>query len=393
MKNKGFSLFAVIGFICISSIISAITVGVIITNSYKSTSGTLYSDLVKDEDLKEFLNVYESIVDSYYEDVDKKEILNNAVSAMLNYLDDNYTTYMNSEEKEELARRLEGSYRGIGISILGCTIEAVTENTPAARAGMQAGDIIVKVDDVDLTTCEDGSKITSLIKNNDKKEVKVSVKRNEEILDFTLSPEKIIVSAVDSKMIENTDIGYIGISIFSSNIGSQFKTALTDLKNKGMQKLIIDVRQNSGGYLDGAKDIASQILPKGKLIYTLQTKDKKTKYYDETSEKLDMPIVVLIDSGSASSSEILTAALKDSMGVTVIGEKSYGKGKVQQTYDLDDGGLAKLTTALWLRPNGECVDGIGITPDIASKITTVTDANNNQVEEDNPLNQAIQKLK
>lgn len=391
MKNKGFNLITVIGFICLTSIISAITVGVIMTNSYKSADGTSYTDILQEEEIKEFLDVYNQVTNSYYEDIDKKAMLDSAVNGMLNYLDDNYTMYMSPEERESLNQKLEGSYRGIGISILNCQIESVTEGSPAANAGLQAGDIITKVDDEDFTNCtvDNASNISTLIKNTDKKEVNIVVRRNEEMKSFKIPLDTIIIKSVDAKMVENTKIGYISISIFSSNIGEQFKEALTKLQSEGMEKLIIDVRNNTGGYLDGAKDIASLILPKGKLIYTLENKESKTDVFDETNDHLEIPIVVLINEGSASSSEILTAALKDSYNATIIGTKSYGKGKVQQTYTLDNGGMAKYTTALWLRPNGECVDGVGIKPDIEAAI--VLDENN-QVQEDTPYLKAIEYL-
>lgn len=389
MKNKGFNLITVIGFICVASIISAITVGVIMTNSYKSADGTSYTDLLQDADVKEFLDVYNQVTSSYYEDIDKKAMLDSAVNGMLNYLDDNYTMYMSPEEKESLNQKLEGSYRGIGISILNCQIDSVTEGSPAAKAGLQAGDVITRVEETDFTSCTEPTLISQMIRNSNKESVNIVVRRNEELKTFNIKLETIIIKSVNAKMIENTNIGYISISIFSSNIGEQFNNALNELKSKGMQKLIIDVRNNTGGYLDGAKDIASLILPKGKLIYTLKSKDGESKVFDETNEHLEISIVVLINEGSASSSEILTAALKDSYNATIIGTKSYGKGKVQQTFSLDDGSMAKYTTALWLRPNGECVDGVGIKPDIEAAVVT---NENNEVIEDTPYNKAIELL-
>lgn len=391
MKNKGFNLLTVIVFVCLTSIISAITVGVIITNSYKSSDGTLYSDLLKNENIQEFLNVYSSIKSSYYENVDEKAMIDNAVNGMLNYLDDNYTMYMTKEEKDSLSQRLEGSYRGIGISILNCKIESVTKDSPAAVAGLMPGDIIIKVDDNDFKVC-DTEKISNLIKNTDKKSVNVVVRRDNEEKSFDIKLDTIIISSVAQRVIENTKIGYISISIFSSNIGEQFTNALNKLKEQGIEKLIIDVRNNTGGYLDGAKDIASVILPKGKTIYLLESKGQRTEIKDETDEHLEIPIVVLINENSASSSEILTAALKDSYNATIVGTKSYGKGKVQQTYTLDDGSMAKYTTALWLRPNGECVDGVGITPDISESIIINTNENNEEISEDTQLLKAIEYL-
>ncbi len=392
MKNKGFNLLTVVVIMCLVAVISAITVGVIITNSYKSADGTPYSELIKDENIQEFLDVYSSVTSDYYEDINKKEMIESAMDGMLDYLGDNYTTYMTPEAREALAERLKGTYRGIGITIENCTIKVVNPGSPAEKAGLLPEDVIIKAEGEDFTTC-DSDKVVSLIKDNDKVSVNIVVKRGEEEKSFDIKPSEIIISALNYGMIEDTNIGYISISIFSSNVADQFKTAMNTLKEKGMEKLIIDVRDNTGGYLDGAKDIASQLLYKGKLIYSLKDKKETTGVYDTTDEHFTGSIVVLINENSASSSEILAAALKDSYNATLVGTKSYGKGKVQQTFTLEDGSMAKYTTALWLRPNGNCIDGVGLMPDITVSKTTTTDDAGNQVEIDTPLNHAVETLK
>lgn len=393
-NNKGFNLISVIFIIFVVSIISAITVGIIITNSYKAGSKVGYTELMKDENLQEFLKVYEQILSDYYEDVDKEKMLDSAMNAMLNYLDDNYTMYMTNEEREALSERLAGSYKGIGVTISNCTIIELAESSPALKAGLQVDDTIVKVDNEDFRTTCDSDKLVSEIKNTKKKSVDITVKRGEEEKVFNVPLDEIIIKAVEGKIIEDTKIGYIYISVFSNNVGSQFKKVYDDLKNKGMTSLIIDVRNDTGGYLEGAKDIASVILEKGKLIFSLKNKETAQDFYDETEEKLDMPLVVLINGSTASSSEILAAALKDSYkNTTVIGQTSYGKGKVQQTYTLDDGSMAKYTTALWYRPNGDCIDGKGIIPDVEVVNSTTTDSEGNTVEVDDTLTKAIEYLK
>lgn len=395
-NNKGFNLLSVIVIIFVTSIVSAITVGIIITNSYNGTDKITYGKLIQDEDLQEFLRVYETVINDYYDDVDKEKMLESAMNGMLNYLGDNYTMYMSKEEKDALSEKLEGSYKGIGVTIQNCEIIELNPKGPAYNSGLKVGDTIIGVDSEEFSTCEeDGSttaKITSAIKNNDKEKVIIKVKREDDILNFEIKLSEVVIPNVDSYMVENTKIGYISVSIFSDNIGEQFNEALESLKDLGMESLIIDLRNNTGGFLDGAKDIASSILPKGKLIYTLKNKDKEQSFYDETSESLDIPIVILINGLSASSSEILTAALKDSYNATLIGTKSYGKGKVQQTYTLEDGSMAKYTTALWLRPNGDCIDGIGITPDIEVPIRIESDADGVEHSVDDSLTKAIDYL-
>ena len=158
-------------------------------------------------------------------------------------------------------------------------------------------------------------------------------------------------------------LGYIYISTFSDTIYDQFRDALNKLEGEGIDNLIIDVRNNTGGYLSETTNIASIFLEKGKVIYSLESKKSKDTYKDETDEKKNYKVVVIINEASASASEILTASLKDSYNATVVGKKSFGKGKVQQTAKLKGGTMYKYTSAKWLRPNGECIDGKGIVPD------------------------------
>ncbi len=364
MKNtKGFNLLSVIIIITVTSIISGITTGVIVTNSYKNNTGISYDELLNDENLNEFLEVYSSVVNNYYEEVDTREMVDTALDAMLDYLGDTYTTYLDSSETEALEERLAGSYRGIGITILGREIQAVTNNSPAANAGLEVGDIIINVDGTDVSET-DGSVISEMIKKTDKDSVTLTVLRNDSELTFNINIGTVPTVAVAYRMLEN-NVGYLEMQIFSETLSSQVESALADLESQGMQKLIIDLRDNTGGYLESAEATANLFLENGKLIYSLENKDNKADYYDKTSTSTNYPIVILTNGNTASASEILAAALEDSYSNSVIfvGKTSFGKGLVQQTYDLSDGSMAKYTSARWLRPNGECINGIGLSPD------------------------------
>lgn len=385
-KNKGFNLISVIIIICVTSFVSAIISGVIVTNNYDLT----YKDLSNDAELSEFLKTYSNIIDNYYEDVDKTKMLDAAINGMLNYLGDNYTTYLNEEQTKELETRLSGSYEGIGVTLSDNEIIKIEDNSPAANAGLMVGDKITSVDGTDVTNAP--TAISALIKGSDKGEVTLGVNRNEQILTFKMGIASIEISAIEYEMLEN-NIGYLSISIFSRPLTSQVDKALKTLEAQGMKKLIIDLRDNTGGYLDSAETTASLFLEKGKLIYSLEDKNSKEDYKDETDEKRDYPIVVLINGSSASSAEILAAALKDSYGAILVGETSYGKGKVQQTVELEDGTMAKYTSAKWLRPTGECIDGVGLTPDYQVSITNEIDDEGNQVVSiDTQLNKAVELL-
>lgn len=389
-NNKGFNLLSVIIIICVTSIISAITAGIIVTNNY----GLSYKNITEDSSLSEFLKTYSNIVDNYYEDIDKDEMLDSAINAMLNYLGDNYTTYLNKDQTKELEERLAGSYEGIGISILGKTITNVSKDSPAEKAGLQVSDEFLTVNGTDVSSLTDEAStiISTLIKSSDNKEAKIVIKRAEEELEFTVKIESIPISAISYKLLDN-NIGYLKINIFSRPLTDQVKHALKELENNGMNRLIIDLRDNSGGFLDSAETTASIFLEKGKLIYSLEDKKDKEDYYDKTTESKKYPIAVIINNNSASSSEILAAALKDSYGATLIGEKSFGKGKVQQTIDLSSGAMAKYTSAKWLRPNGECIDGVGLIPDYEIQLAYEYDENGNEISTiDTQLNKAIEVI-
>lgn len=368
-SNKGFNLLSVIIIICVTSIISGITTGVIVTNSYQSSTGLTYNELLNDDSLKEFLEVYSSVVNNYYEDVDTTEMMDTALDAMLEYLGDNYTMYLNSDETEKLEESLAGTYRGIGISFQMdqatniATIIGVTESSPAEKAGVMVGDILVSIDGTDISN-KTSEEIKNMIRKSSKDSITLVVSRNGVQLTFNVGITSLLDKNADYRMLEN-NVGYLQMTSFSKTLDTQVENALNNLESQGMEKLIIDLRNNTGGYLESAEATANIFLEKGKLIYSLESKDAKADYYDETETHKEYPIVILLNEMSASASEILAAALKDSYdyGVTFVGTTSYGKGLVQQTYDLSDGSMAKYTSAKWLRPKGECINGIGLKPD------------------------------
>lgn len=388
MKNsKGFNLISVIIIICITSVVSAVTAGIIVTNNYNLS----YSDLSNDKELTDFIKAYSNIVNNYYEDVDKEKMLDSALNAMLNYLGDNYTTYLTDEQRKALEESLQGTYQGIGVEInKDRVITKVTKNGPAEAAGLQAGDKFMSIDGTKLNDT-DGNAVGLLIRGTDKKAVDIVVDRNGEELTFNVKISTIEEPAIVYGMQEN-NIGYIQISKFSRPLTSQMENALKELEANGMEKLIIDLRNNTGGYLDSAETTASLFLKKGKLIYSLEDKNSKEDYYDQTETSRDYPIVVLINNNSASSAEILAAALKDSYGAVLVGQTSYGKGKVQQTYDMKDGSMAKFTSARWLRPTGDCIDKKGIKPDFEVAQTTQTNENGEEIIIDTQLVKALEVI-
>lgn len=396
-SNKGFNLLSVIIIICITSIISGITTGVIVTNTYKSSTGLTYNELLNDEKLNEFLEVYSSVVNNYYEDVDTSEMIDTALDAMLEYLGDSYTTYLDDEQTKKLEESLSGVYRGIGIAFQmdtttnAPTITSVTKSSPAESAGLLVGDILVSVDGTNISG-KTSNEIQNMIRNSSKDSVNLVISRNGTEMAFDVAIKSVQDVNIGYELINGTNIGYLKMNIFSKTLSDQVNNALNDMETQGMQKLIIDLRNNTGGYLESAEATANLFLEKGKLIYSLENKDAKASYYDETDAHKTYPIVILLNENSASASEILAAALKDSYGygVTFVGTTSYGKGLVQQTYDLSDGSMAKYTSARWLRPNGNCINGIGLKPDYEVAKEDIRDEAGYPI--DNQLQKAIEVI-
>lgn len=395
MNKKVYSLIHVIIIIVVTAIISALTTGVLFTKSAINRVGVNYGDIASDENVKTFLNAYSEVVNGYYKDIDKSAVINSAISGMMEYLNEPYTTYLDDTNADILVNQLNGTYKGIGISIKDNLVVSTVIDSPAEKAGVLAGDIIVAINDEDVSG-KTSNEITGIIKNIDD-EITLRIKRNEEVLSFKLKSETLNIPSVEYKMIDDTNIGYIKMTIFSSNLTNEVKTAVLRLENAGMESLILDMRNNSGGYLEKAHEVASLFIKKDKLIYSLEDKNNKVDYKDQDDSEKNYPIVVLINGSTASAAEIVTAALKDSYGATLVGLKSFGKGKVQHTYRLDTGGMVKYTSSNWLRPDGSCIDGIGITPDYVIENENIYDSEDINKETiidtiDHQLNKAIELL-
>lgn len=366
-----FSLIEMIIVIVIVGIAVSVCTGYLVYKNYNSIFNQTIDKENKTE-LKEFVKVYEELKEKYIEDIDKEALINAAIDGMLNYLDV-YTDYLDEDTTLDLQDRLNGEYKGIGVEITNNedgNVEIVTifPNTPAEKAGLKVGDVISQVNGKSMLG-KTSSEVASTIKGASISEIKITYKRNEAEKTINIDIENVIIPSVEHKVIEN-NIGYIKLSTFSSTSYSQMKKSLEELKVKNIESLIIDVRNNSGGYLSSAKSIIDLFLEKGKVIYQLKYKDGISKKYTaKNNDKTTYPIVVLINEGSASASEILAAALQESYVAKLVGAKSFGKGTVQETEILTNGSMIKYTSAYWLTPNGNSINEKGIEPDIIVKNT------------------------
>ena len=317
-------------------------------------------------ELNKLIETYTTIRTNYYGKIDKNKIIDSAINSMIEEIDDDFTTYTDNETTESFLESVEGTYEGIGCTVTSTedgTIKIVDifKNSPSSEAGLKENDIILKIDDKEFENSTDAS---NYIRNEAKNKIKIRILRGEEEKEITVTRKKVEIPVVAGKIIEqdNHKIGYIKITTFTSVSDDQFKTELKNLEKKNIEALIIDVRDNGGGYLSSATNITSMLLKKGQTIYQLEINNKKEKIKDETKDKRTYPIAVIINESSASASEILASAIKESYKGLVTGVTSYGKGTVQQTKKLSDGSMIKYTTQKWLTPKGNSIDKKGVEP-------------------------------
>ena len=326
--------------------------------------------------LQEFISVYHNIIDTYYEDLDEQKLVDAAINGMLSSLDDPYSTYMDEENSDAFSESVDGSYTGIGITLLlnddgEFVVLDVLEDSPAEKEDIQVGDIVVEIDGELLEGLSMGE-VTSKIKDNSNS-VRLTLRRGEEELNKKITPDTVDLVSVTSGVyaLNNGNAGYISINNFAANTYKQFKKELKKIEKKNIKSLIIDVRSNPGGHVQQTRDILELFIEKGKVLYQVQFKDDITKIKDETKSSRNYPIVVLVNSSSASAAEILAAGFQDSYkNTTIVGEVTYGKGTVQTAYTLSDGTSIKYTTEKWLTPKGKWIDGEGITPDKNVSLTS-----------------------
>lgn len=352
------------------TVLDVIIISVVFAIISSIISVCLFSHDNNEEDI---MKTYNKIMNNYYGDVDGAELTDAAIKGMMDFLGEKYTMYLDKNDSSLLSSELDGKYRGIGITVQrtvnnDIVIVNVSDNTPAAKAGLKENDILKKFDEIDLTNY-DLNKINDLIKEKD--EVKVTIARdgNEKVVNVKLSNLDVPVVYSEIFNRNNKKIGRLYLTSFASDSYNQFKSELEKIEQENIDSLIIDVRSNSGGYLTSAEDILELFLNKGKVMYQLDTKDGKSIVKAKTKSSRNYDIVVLIDANTASASEMLATSLKESYGAIIVGTTSYGKGRVQQLSNLSDNTFIKYTTANWYTPNGNSIDEVGITPGVYVELT------------------------
>ncbi|CAM3736018.1 S41 family peptidase [Erysipelothrix urinaevulpis] len=343
-------------------------------NFLKGTSaGTSSSELNR------FNRVYQDVLDYWffadqYENPEK-EILDNAIKGMLELNGDQHTNYLTAQESNDLASSIDRDFVGIGVQYLGGNSNMITrvfKESPAEKAGIIAGDIIYKVDG-HLIDGKDSDQIRDLIVGKEGSQVNVEIKRGDQMKSFDIERQQINALAWGETLEEG--VGYLEISSFGNNLGEAIKVYLDDMQANGVDRLIIDLRDNGGGYLHAIQEIAPIFFDNNDVVYQESFRTKKPKVYNvNQSEKANYDfknIVLLVNENSASASEVLAIAMRENLETQIIGVNTYGKGTVQIQKKYTDGSALKVTLAKWLSPHGDSIDKTGIKPDFEVKLADI----------------------
>lgn len=390
-NDSKFSIFEVVIIIFIS-IVFGMIVGYVLTYT-RSPLGSVKSN----SKLSEIISTYNSIKDNYYKEIDEDTLVNAAVSGMIGSLDDNYSNYMDSSTTDSFNESVEGSFVGIGITIMYDgeynKIIAVDDKGPSNKI-LKVDDLIVKVSGKDVRGIY-GDDLKKLIRGKVGTAVKIKVLRNNKYLTFSIKRTNIEIETVKSNYfdVESKRIGYLDVDVISSNTYKQFNKNLKRLENKNIDSLIIDLRDNPGGHLSQTKEILSMFFNKKTVLYQLKDKDTKKKIYSSSNETRSYPIVILVNDGSASASEIITSCFMENYNnIKVVGTTTYGKGTVQQSHQLSTGTSIKYTVQEWLTSNGKSINEKGIKPD-EELLMNSEYYSNPTYNTDNQLQNAIEILK
>lgn len=395
----------------LSIIITLVVLGVVFCVGFFIGRGLLVKPSVSDRiffnrelgkpaaiDFSLFWQALKTLEEKYVnsEKIDYQNILYGAIEGMTRSLGDDYTVFMRPEKAESFMQSVSGkdSFEGVGME-LGLKAGVLTvitplEGTPAYKAGIKAGDKILKIDDKTTENMQ-VEEAVNLIRGKKGTTVKLTITRKDlnESKEYTLARDVIQVPIINWE-IKNNDIAYIKIYQFTGNLPAKFKDVVSELLENNAKKIIIDLRNNPGGYLEAAVDVTSWFTPKNSVVLKEEFKNGGTDEYKSKgySAIQNFPVVVLVNKGSASASEIMAGALRDVRGIKLVGEKTFGKGSVQEMESFKDGSSLKITIAKWLTPSGISINEEGLNPDIAIELTE--DNYNN--DKDPQLDKAIELL-
>lgn len=349
------------------------------------------AERVLDADVVMKMNHIEKLIDEkYLEEPDKEFMQEGIYAGMVASLRDPYSVYISAEEYKSYLESTMGTYKGIGVLMKmdpedgKIVVDSCYPDSPGERAGLLSGDILLELDGRSLEG-EDIHEVAKEIRSREEGDVVFTVLRGEEILEISVTPEEIVVPTLQHEMLDG-NIGYMGIAEFTDGTPSQFQEAYEELRGQNMEGLIIDLRGNPGGLLQSVCDTLEQILPEGMIVYTMDKHGNKDEHTCKGETPIDIPLVLLVDENSASASEIFAGAVKDHKVGTIVGETTFGKGIVQNSYQMYDGSAVKLTISKYYTPSGNNIHGKGIAPDVEVQ-------QDQETEQDEQLDEGIRVLK
>lgn len=379
-----------------AGVLTGVLVVTLAVGGVKFVQQRQYNGVLSDSSHVQKIEYLEKMIDQeYLGEVDNAEMAEGIYAGLVYGLGDVYSRYYTADEYAQETASTDGAYAGIGVSIQknkngGVQIAECYEGDPGAEAGLQTGDVITAINDTDVTDME-LSDVVSLIRENKDKTIVLTVFREneEKSREISVDVTDVELPSVFGEML-NKKTGYIQITQFTGVTPQQYKDMFAELKDKGMERLVIDLRDNPGGLLTSVCDILREILPEGLIVYT---EDKYGNREEETCDgkhQLDMPLAVLVNENSASASEIFAGAVQDHEVGTIVGTTTYGKGVVQELRQLSDGSAVKLTVSNYYTPNGNSINKVGIKPDVEVKLASEL-LNKDEIthEEDNQLQKAL----
>lgn len=379
-----------------AGVLTGVLVVALAAGGVKFVQQRQYNGVLSDSSHVQKIEYLEKMIDQeYLGEVDNAEMAEGIYAGLVYGLGDVYSRYYTADEYAQETASTDGAYAGIGVSIQknkngGVQIAECYEGGPGAEAGLQTGDVITAINDTDVTDME-LSDVVSLIRENKDKTIVLTVFREneEKSREISVDVTDVELPSVFGEMLDKKT-GYIQITQFTGVTPQQYKDMFAELKDKGMERLVIDLRDNPGGLLTSVCDILREILPEGLIVYT---EDKYGNREEETCDgkhQLDMPLAVLVNENSASASEIFAGAVQDHEVGTIVGTTTYGKGVVQELRQLSDGSAVKLTVSNYYTPNGNSINKVGIKPDVEVKLASEL-LNKDEIthEEDNQLQKVL----
>ena len=385
MKKRQYTAIILIAGIIIG--MSAMWVITSCAGGFIKVNAAGYEDMLKVyKKYSKLEEIYSYIDENYYTDVDDDKLMEGIYSGLVKALDDPYSSYMSKDKFREWNSDISGEFGGIGVTFTKddngeFLIVSVIDDTPAYKAGIRAGDTIEAVDG---KTYDDMNDIVAVIRGKEGTSLKLTYKRDDSKKTVTIVRDTIQIESVKSE-VRKDNIGYIRISSFIETTAEDFKKALSEMESAKVKGMVIDIRNNGGGLVNEGLEVADELLGKCTLVCYVDNKGNKTYSYSD-KDKIDIPYVLLVDGATASTSEILTAAVKDNNGGKIVGTKTFGKGIIQNTSQFKDGSALKLTVMQYPSPDGNEIHKKGVKPDYVVKLKKNDDT-------DYQLNKAVELLK